>query len=106
MPKNISTTPITRPPSDTGAMSPKPTVVRVTMAHQTASGNGRSSSNQVSPAAPARISTTITPASRNRFSRRRKARSVASGRATGVVRMPIGRRGRQSVRPISIDAAR
>ena len=37
MPKNISTTPISRPPSDTGEMSPKPTVVTVTMDHQSAS---------------------------------------------------------------------
>ena len=37
MPKNISTTPISLPPSDTGEMSPKPTVVTVTMDHQSAS---------------------------------------------------------------------
>ena len=72
MPKNISTTPISRPPKETGEMSPKPTVVRVTTDHQSASGSDRPSKN-ASPSVPPRISTAMTPASRNSFSRRYEA---------------------------------
>ena len=122
MPKNISTTPITRPPSVSGEMSPKPTVVRVTMAHQSASWKGRSSSKYVRPAAPVRTSTTITPMRRKRFSRRRNATTAAAGRglhanALIVLDRQVDRRPGQgvwasragdsySVNPISIDAPR
>ena len=120
MPKNISTTPISRPPRETGEMSPKPTVVRVTTDHQSASGSDRPSKN-TSPSVPPRINSAMTAASRNRFSRRRKPRnrprvraaadaSLCMGENAGRAAGPAGRRGLRaglySVKPISIEAAR
>ena len=116
MPKHISTTPISRPPSDTGEMSPKPTVVTVTMDHQTASWKGRSSSKYAKPAAPARTRTAIRPMSRKRCSRRRNASSAATDcrardpgllivRRQAAAAIPGPPRA-YSVNPMSIDAAR